>query len=83
MLRNDVFHKYTWVPTLRACAEALPQAPQIHNLRHTHASWLFQNAVALTVIQRRLGHESIKTTSDVYGHLADDADRLAADVLDR
>lgn len=83
VLRNDVFHKYTWAPALRACAEVLPVAPRIHDLRHTHASWLIQNAVALTVIQRRLGHESIKTTSDVYGHLADDADRLAADVLDR
>ena len=33
-------------------------------------------------IQRRLGHESIKTTSDTYGHLADDADQAAAAALD-
>ncbi|WP_314301523.1 site-specific integrase [Kocuria palustris] len=55
--------------------------PRIHDLRHTHASWLIAAGVPLTVIQRRLGHESIKkTTSDRYGHLADDA--LAAAALD-
>lgn len=78
MLRNDVFHKHTGAPALRACAAVLPVAPRIYDLRHTHASWLIQSAVALTAIQRRLGHESIKTTSDVYGHLADEADRLTA-----
>ena len=29
-----------------------------------------QLGVPLTVLQRQLGHESIQTTSDTYGHLA-------------
>lgn len=45
-----------------------------HDLRHTHASWLIAAGVPLPVIQRRLGHSSITTTIDTYGHLAPDAD---------
>ena len=52
--------------------------PRIHDLRHTFASWAIRNGVPLPVIQRQLGHESIKTTVDTYGHLArSDFDALA------
>jgi hypothetical protein len=34
------------------------------------------------VIQARLGHESIRMTLDVYGHLVDAIDEAAADRLD-
>lgn len=53
--------------------------PRVHDLRHTHASWLIARGVPLPVIQRRLGHESITTTVDRYGHLAPDMLALAAD----
>lgn len=62
--------------------DQLRARPRIPDLRHTHASWLIAAGVPLTVIQRRLGHESIKTTSDLYGHLAEDADAAAAAALD-
>lgn len=81
-IRNWVFHGHTWGPALDALEEAGALRPRIHDLRHTHASWLIAAGVPLMVIQRRLGHESIKTTSDRYGHLADDADALAAAALD-
>ena len=55
--------------------------PRTHDLRYTYESWL-NAGVPLTLIQRRLGHESIKATSDRYGHLAGDADALVAAVLD-
>lgn len=42
---------------------------RIHDLRHTHASLLIAKGRPLTSIQRRLGHSSIKVTSDVYGGL--------------
>jgi len=41
-----------------------------HDLRHTHASWLRQAGVALEIVQRSLGHKSIKTTQR-YAHVAD------------
>lgn len=68
-------------PALGELGDQLRARPRIHDLRHTHASWLIPAGVPLTVIQGRLGHESIKTTSDRYGHLADDADAAAAAVL--
>lgn len=43
--------------------------PRIHDLRHTYASWAIAAGIPLTVIQRSMGHESIVTTSDTYGHL--------------
>ena len=39
--------------------------------------------VPLPVIQSRLGHESIQTTIDVYGHLDASAGALAAQATDR
>lgn len=53
-----------------------------HDLRHSHASWLIMMGVPLTVIQYRLGHSSIRVTSDVYGHLQPDAWQVAADAVD-
>jgi integrase len=43
--------------------------PRIHDLRHTYASWAIAKNVPMTVIQRSMGHESIVTTIDTYGHL--------------
>lgn len=57
--------------------------PRVHDLRHTHASWLINDGVPLNVVQRRLGHESITTTVDTYGHLAPDMMFTAADAFDR
>lgn len=52
--------------------------PRVHDLRHTFASWAIRSGVPLPVIQRQLGHESITTTVDRYGHLARaDFDALA------
>lgn len=50
--------------------EPITKRPKIHDLRHTHASWLIADNVPLPIIQARLGHESITTTIDRYGHLA-------------
>lgn len=44
-----------------------------HWLRHTHVGMLILAGESLTAIQRRLGHASIKTTSDVYGRMIEDA----------
>ena len=54
----------------------------MHDLRHSHASALIAAGIPLPVIQRRLGHESIQTTVDVYGHLAPEAYAGAASAID-
>jgi integrase len=82
-VRHDKFHANIWTPTLdrlsadkdaegEAIVPALTKRPRIHDLRHAHASQLVAAGVPLNVVQKRLGHESIKTTADTYGHLAPD-----------
>lgn len=58
--------------------EPLRRQPTVHDLRHTHASWLIAKGIPLPYIQARMGHESITTTVGVYGHLVADAhDQMA------
>ncbi|MBW4043335.1 MAG: site-specific integrase [Acidobacteria bacterium] len=57
--------------------------PRIHDLRHSHVSWLISDGISLPVIQRRLGHESIQTTVDRYGHLSPDMLTQPAEAMDR
>jgi integrase len=58
--------------------EPITKQPTIHDLRHTHASWLIAQNLPLPNIQNRLGHESITTTIDTYGHLAPESMSIAA-----
>ena len=53
----------------------------IHTLRHCYASELLEAGVALPVIQRRLGHHSIRSTMR-YLHLAQDKTSPTASPLD-
>lgn len=41
--------------------------------RHSHVAALLSDRHSLEYVKRRLGHESIKTTSDRYGHLLREA----------
>ncbi|MFB7672884.1 tyrosine-type recombinase/integrase [Kitasatospora purpeofusca] len=64
------FRGRRWAIAVKAAqAKGFPKTPRIHDLRHTHASWLIAANVPLPAIQARLGHESITTTVDRYGHL--------------
>ena len=42
---------------------------RLHNLRHFHASVMLQSGASLLLVSKRLGHASIATTGDIYGHL--------------
>lgn len=67
------------VATARA-DRAIPagRAPRIHDLRHTHASLMLAAGMPLHELSARLGHTSITTTVDVYGHLVPDAHARSA-----
>jgi integrase len=60
-------------------ADPIGKSPRIHDLRHTHASWLMNAGVPLPIVQARLGHESINTTISVYSHLSPDFHRVGAE----
>jgi integrase len=81
-VRAHNFNPNVWTPAVVRAKEAgLTKKPRVHDLRHTNASWLIQAGVPLTVVQRHLGHESIQTTSDRYGHLDRKTSRVVADVV--
>lgn len=62
---------------------ALMERPRVHDLRHTHASQLIADGLDLLAVQRRLGHESLKTTADRYGHLMPTQQLAAAESAGR
>lgn len=43
--------------------------PRIHDARHSFAAAAIAAGYSMTSLQRHMGHETIKTTSDTYGHL--------------
>jgi len=51
-------------------SKPLGKWPRVHDLRHSHASWLLADGVGIDAVSRRLGHESVKTTLDIYGHVS-------------
>lgn len=74
-VRHSNWYNRVWLPSLaRANALGMTKRPRIHDLRHTHVSWLIAAGRPVTAISRRLGHESITTTIDRYGHLLPDED---------
>jgi integrase len=85
-LRNPTFHKRVWTPGLY---EAQPgvhggrvEDLRIHDLRHTCAAILIAQGAHPKLIQRHLGHSTIKVTLDTYGHLFPDEQERIADELD-
>ena len=79
-LAHNVFHP-VWQEAVKPFEEKTGIHPRIHDLRHTFASWCIQDNISLPVIQRSLGHESIQTTINIYGHLArSDFDALASSI---
>ncbi|BBZ09835.1 tyrosine-type recombinase/integrase [Mycobacterium branderi] len=81
-VRAPNFRANVWWPAVER-AQLAPPRPRIHDLRHTCASWMITAGVPLPVIQRHLGHESIKTTIDLYGHLDRSSAQAAADAIGR
>lgn len=54
----------------------------IHGLRHSHVSLLINKKYDIFEVSKRVGHKSIKTTQDIYGHLFDSVQKTIANDLD-
>lgn len=55
---------------------------RLHNLRHTHASYLLMSGVALPMVSDRLGHSGTKVTGDIYSHAVPGTQDAAVSALD-
>ena len=55
---------------------------RFHDIRHTFASLLLGQGESLHYVKEQMGHASIQTTVDVYGHLEPGSNRNAVNKLD-
>lgn len=82
-VRHGLFYSRVFRPAVRA---ALPQAKHAlrwHDLRHTAASLSLAVEPSLHIVKERLGHEDIRTTINIYGHLLPSVDEALAAGLGR
>lgn len=61
------FHRRVWGPAVRRAD--LGKKPRIHDMRHTCVGWAMAGGATLPGIRDHLGHEDIRTTVNIYGHL--------------
>jgi integrase len=65
------------------CPDRLHKTLRFQDLRHTHVGYLIDAGWDFHAIQLRLGHASIKTTFDVYGHRLPHGDQAGLQALDQ
>lgn len=56
---------------------------RLHDLRHSHATWLINNGVNIVAVSKRLGHTTIEQTLKTYTHLLNDTDDKMMDVISK
>ena len=67
---------------LKQKTEKLELIPiRVHDLRHSHIAFLIEKGVQPLVIAKRVGHDSVNTTMNIYGHLYPDKQKQLADML--
>jgi integrase len=78
-LRRRGFRQRFWIPAVKT---SVGEPCRFRDMRHTHAALLIAVNTHPKLRQSRLGHSSIKTTLDIYGHLYEPLDEVAADRLE-
>lgn len=81
-VHNGDFYTHVWRKLMKALAVEGIAPFRFHDLRHTHVAWLIAGGAPLPHIQARLGHESITTTIDTYGHLLPAGDELISGIIE-
>ena len=78
-LRVGNFRRRIWEPAVeRAKLDGLT----FHGLRHTAVGLMIEAGAHIEVIKQRMGHSSIRVTSDVYGSLLPSVDEGVTRNLD-
>jgi integrase len=79
-LRYDNFRRRVWVPAV----EDAQLAPlKFHELRHSAVAFMIAEGADPLQIKRRAGHEDVRTTFNLYGHLFPDREDELVAALDR
>lgn len=54
---------------------------RVHDLRHSHASFLINHNVNIVLISKRLGHKDTSTTLDIYSHFYPTSETNLIDIM--
>lgn len=73
----------SWYDAVKVADVGLSKRPRIHDIRHSHASMCLAGGMNLFELAARLGHSSILTTTQTYGHLAPDVSFRNAATVER
>ena len=79
-IRWNSWTRRFWKPAL--VKAGLEWSLGTHSLRHSQVALLIAQGEHPKVIADRLGHSSVRTVLDVYGHLYEGADEATAERLD-
>ncbi|EAE8752613.1 site-specific integrase [Listeria monocytogenes] len=66
----------------RICSNINLSPIRLHDFRHSHVALLINNKEEITSIKERMGHASIITTIDTYGHLFPNKQQSMSDNID-
>lgn len=66
-----------------AAEMGLTRHVELHMLRHTHAALMLITGESMAAVQKRLGHEDIRTTVGTYGSMVSDVSDSGLDAMDK
>lgn len=67
----------------QGCIKSGVKKIRVHDLRHSHASFLIEMGFSPLLISERLGHENIETTLGTYSHLYPNKQSEVADKIEQ
>lgn len=82
-VRHGLFYRRVFRPAVEAALPPHKHRLRWHDLRHTCAALSLSVSPNLQAVQARLGHDDIRTTINVYGHLLPSVDEALSDGLGR
>ncbi|MGA8725374.1 MAG: tyrosine-type recombinase/integrase [Acidimicrobiales bacterium] len=80
-INRDKFRQDVIRPALRAAG--LPESVRTYDLRHSHASMLFDSGANVLAVAQRMGHSDPAITLRQYGHLIEGAQRELTEQLEK
>lgn len=81
VMTPQAFYNRAWEQA--RASVALADKVTIHSIRHLHAAIMLRGGLDMYELSRRMGHESVQMTVDLYSHLLPDAQWRAAQVAQK
>lgn len=73
---------YTRVVFKKAIEEAGVKPIRIHDLRHSHATFLINSGANIVAVSKRLGHSSVNQTLKTYTHLMEKSNDALMEIIE-